>query len=99
MRQRVEETRRDGAEERTRRLDSDAAAVQMLTIHGSKGLQFPVVYLPFVADLWPRTPDYPLFHDEDGHPLPRRRRARAPCTERAPCARSPARTCGCSTSR
>ena len=66
MRQRVEETRKDGAEERTRRLDSDAAAVQVLTIHGSKGLQFPVVYLPFVADLWPRTPDYPLFHDDEG---------------------------------
>ncbi len=66
IRQRVEETRKDGAEERTRRLDSDAAAVQVLTIHGSKGLQFPVVYLPFVADLWPRPPEYPLFHDEDG---------------------------------
>jgi len=66
MRQRLEETRKDGAEERTRRLDSDAAAVQILTIHGSKGLQFPVVYLPFVADLWPRTPSCPLFHDDDG---------------------------------
>jgi exodeoxyribonuclease V beta subunit len=26
---------------RTRRLDSDAAAVQLVTIHGSKGLQYP----------------------------------------------------------
>ena len=32
--------------ERTRRLDTDAAAVQILTIHGSKGLQYPVVHLP-----------------------------------------------------
>ncbi len=31
------------------RLESDADAVQILTIHGSKGLQYPVVYCP---DLW-----------------------------------------------
>ena len=66
MRSRMTETGKDGAEERTRRLDSDAAAVQLLTIHGSKGLEFPVVYLPFVADHFPRTPDFPLFHDEAG---------------------------------
>jgi exodeoxyribonuclease V beta subunit len=35
------------SEERTRRLESDARAVQVLTIHRSKGLEFPVVYVPF----------------------------------------------------
>ncbi|MEV6286099.1 UvrD-helicase domain-containing protein [Kribbella sp. NPDC051770] len=33
--------------ERTRRLDSDAAAVQIMTVWVSKGLQYPIVYLPF----------------------------------------------------
>ncbi len=66
MRGRMTEARSDVTGERTRRLDSDAAAVQILTIHGSKGLQFPVVYLPFVSDLFPRVPDHPLFHDGDG---------------------------------
>ena len=66
VRARMTEARSDVTGERTRRLDSDAAAVQILTIHGSKGLQFPVVYLPFVSDLFPRVPDHPLFHDVDG---------------------------------
>lgn len=50
---------------RTRRLDSDAAAVQLMTIHGSKGLQYPVVYLPSLTDRWVSdVPDLPLFHED-----------------------------------
>ena len=93
------EARTDVTGERTRRLDSDAAAVQILTIHGSKGLQFPVVYLPFVSDLYPRVPDHPLFHDDGRPTLPRRHRTRLAARRAPPSGRRPARTCACCTSR
>lgn len=33
-------------EDRSRRLETDSAAVRILTVHQAKGLEFPVVYLP-----------------------------------------------------
>ncbi|WP_101950101.1 exodeoxyribonuclease V subunit beta [Mycobacterium sp. 3519A] len=44
---RTQREERSAVTERNRRLDSDAAAVQIMTVWVSKGLQFPVVYLPF----------------------------------------------------
>ncbi|WP_405137036.1 UvrD-helicase domain-containing protein [Nocardia sp. NBC_01388] len=53
--------------DRSRRLDRDAAAVQLATVHASKGLEFPVVYLPFAWDAAKlRNPPTLLFHDEQG---------------------------------
>jgi exodeoxyribonuclease V beta subunit len=70
LRQRVlEATTDNNDEERSRRLESDAEAVQVLTMHRSKGLEFPVVYYP---DLWepswiPRESTTPVtFHDAAG---------------------------------
>jgi exodeoxyribonuclease V beta subunit len=67
LRRRIAEAEQDTAdEERSRRLESDAEAVQVLTIHRSKGLEFPIVYFPY---LW--EPGYipkgePVsFHDAD----------------------------------
>ncbi|GAA4710714.1 DNA helicase/exodeoxyribonuclease V, beta subunit (EC 3.1.11.5) [Promicromonospora umidemergens] len=61
-----DERRRTGTTERPRRLDSDAAAVQIVTVHGSKGLQYPVVYLPFGYDNYSRPVEIALYHDERG---------------------------------
>jgi exodeoxyribonuclease V beta subunit len=66
LRQQVREAADGRGAERTRRLDSDAAAVQLVTIHASKGLQYPIVYLPSLSDRWVGDPLRPLFHDDDG---------------------------------
>ncbi len=64
LRRRIDEAGGDAAEERLLRLDTDDEAVQVLTIYRSKGLEFPVVYVPFA---W--VPGYidhkkpPTFHD------------------------------------
>ena len=55
-----------GAPERNRRIDSDSAAVQVMTVWGAKGLQFPIVYLPFAFNRHVFIDDIPMFHDDAG---------------------------------
>lgn len=56
------------SEEQTRRLDRDTHVVQIMTVHASKGLQFPIVYVPFGWDgarFW--RPTTFRYHDDRGH--------------------------------
>jgi len=56
-------------EEQQVRLESDDNLVQIVTIHSSKGLQYPLVFLPFVCQLSDirKKPDFPAtYHDEKG---------------------------------
>ncbi|GAB3344644.1 UvrD-helicase domain-containing protein [Modestobacter lapidis] len=67
LRRRIAQAAVEGSDERSRRLESDAAAVQVMTVHVSKGLEFPVVYVPFGWDRWvPDKPEVLRLHDDAG---------------------------------
>jgi exodeoxyribonuclease V beta subunit len=63
----IDDAQRDEPPEAlTRRIDSDAAAVQVVTVHRCKGLQYPVAFVPYGWDSPPfRGGDAVVFHDED----------------------------------
>ncbi len=66
LRDRSSESGSDTApEDRSRRLESDAEAVQIQTIHRSKGLEFPIVYLPYMWTAFPDNDLMPLYHDSE----------------------------------
>ena len=65
LRQRIADAGDDrDAEDRARRLESDAEAVQVMTVHRSKGLEFPVVYCPYLWHPgWIPPDEPPVYHD------------------------------------
>ncbi len=53
---------------RQRRLETDADAVQVQTIHGAKGLEYPIVFCPYLWDkitINRNAPKVPVFHNPD----------------------------------
>lgn len=56
------ETPNGNADEQQLRLESDRNLVQIVTIHKSKGLEYDIVFLPFVCSY--RAAGTALFHDE-----------------------------------
>ena len=54
LREQVVEADADDAEQ-AQRLESDASAVQLVTIHSSKGLQYPIALVPFAWSPWKPT--------------------------------------------
>lgn len=64
---RTSEITREPTSELTRRLETDAQAVQVLTVHTSKGLEFPIAYVPFAWDRGKPADQGPVrCHDRSG---------------------------------
>ncbi|SFN10294.1 exodeoxyribonuclease V subunit beta [Thermodesulforhabdus norvegica] len=68
FREKIRLASENGGEEEQLRLESDENLVQILTVHKSKGLEFPVVFCPFLW--WEMDPsranrDVRIYHDPD----------------------------------
>jgi len=56
-------TEQEVDETRQMRLESDESLVQVVTMHKSKGLEYPIVFIPFPWSLKPHRNSQVLFHD------------------------------------
>ncbi len=59
-----------GTDDGLLRLESDADLVRVITIHKSKGLEYPLVFLPFVCSYQDvKIPPVVTYHDDQGRPV------------------------------
>lgn len=58
------------ADEQVVRLESDAELIQIVTIHKSKGLEYPLVFLPFISLCRPVSAKDKVFNYHDENDLP-----------------------------
>ncbi len=58
----------DESEHRTMRLESDSGLVKVVTVHKSKGLEYPLVFLPFATEHRQQKAgqNFLVFHNEQG---------------------------------
>ncbi len=56
----------EDSDEHQIRLETDDAAVKIVTVHVSKGLEYPVVFCPFLWGNSSRQGEVAMFHDADG---------------------------------
>lgn len=67
--ERIEEAKDSRSDDYVQRLESDEALIKVVTIHKSKGLEYPLVFLPFIGTSRPVDRTGRLFftyHDDEG---------------------------------
>lgn len=63
-------TQNNGSEDHILRLESEEELIKIVTIHGAKGLQYPIVWLPFIGKKSQGTKanHLAIYRDEQGQP-------------------------------
>ncbi|MGM0563877.1 MAG: exodeoxyribonuclease V subunit beta [Pseudomonadota bacterium] len=68
LEERIAEGKSAGGDEQVLRLESDDELIKIVTLHKSKGLEYPLVFMPFCATCRPvKSTDFPrVYHDQSG---------------------------------